>query len=106
MREQLPKDKHGYYPKIHDDLPHANHHIIVSVVVEALVEGRGELVPSIIEADGGLDLVEEAVEEEAHGDDAEEDEPKKDAGFYAAHLEHSVHSSLWGIILIIMSGQH
>lgn len=91
MSLQLPKDKHDNYPKIHDDLPQANDHIIVAIVVEALIERCGELVPCIVEAYSGLDLVEEAVEQKTHGDDSEEDESKKDARFDAAHLEHSVH---------------
>lgn len=62
MSVQLPKDKHDHYPKIHNHLPQANDHIIVAIVVEALIERRGELMPCVIEADGRLDLVEEAVE--------------------------------------------
>ena len=91
MSVQLPKDQHDNYPKIHDDLPQANDHIIIAIVIETLIERCGELVPCIIEAYCGLDLVEEAVEQKAHGDDREEDESKKDAGFNAAHFEQSVH---------------
>lgn len=62
MSVKLPKDKHDYYPKIHHDLPQTDDNIIIAIVVEALIERSGELMPCIIEADGGLDLVEEAVE--------------------------------------------
>lgn len=94
MREQLPKDKHRHYPKIHDDLAHADDDVIVSIVGEAFVEGCGEFVPGVVQTYGRLYLVKEAVEQKTHGDNGEEDESKQDAGFDTAHLEHSVHLTL------------
>lgn len=62
MREELPKNKHRYYPKIHDHLPHPNDNVVVSIMGEALVERCGKLMPCVMQAYGGLNLIEEAVE--------------------------------------------